>query len=174
MKKYRFLNIAAAFIGLLLTSACAKTIDFTQELRTSNRLTVDELKMLQYYATTDILLQRTMSSSEREVGSAHKLVMRQGQRIDEVLVEKNTPGIAVDVGSDWLSISFEEGSFFNFGSSNGRTSSGGYCFYTSEKDTKIYENKEYAVIKRGCLKISLDSLSDRIKNRKSLRGRTLD
>jgi len=110
-----FLAVAAALVlGLFVTGCGSGLIAFTHELRAENRLTDDEIKNLQFYVSHKITLRRELESGNREVTGNHKLLLTAGKSIEEVVVAEKTPGIAVQVRSGQISISFEHGTSLDF------------------------------------------------------------
>lgn len=90
-------------------------VPLTQELRQEHQLSDDELANLQFYLSDTVTLRRELESGGRQVTGSHTLLLTSGKTIEEVVVEGETPGVAVEVGPDSLAISFEEGTFLLFG-----------------------------------------------------------
>ena len=163
---------------VMLGSTGCSTIPFSHSLRVQQNLTDQELKNLQYYISRTIKLSRSMSSEEREVTSGHKLLLKDGQYIEEVVIKKKTPGIAEGVGPDWLAISFEPGSSLVF--QEQRYESGRISYYEIKDDHKRkleFDGKTYDISSDDSyayLLIGRESLSKAIKERRVLPGRRLD
>src|SRR4051812_45154445 len=102
-----------ALLGLLSTG-CSSYVPFTQELRTANNLSKDDLKNLQFYTSQRITLRREVDSGGSQVTGTHKLVVLSGKTIEEVLIEEKTPGVVVAVGDRTLAVSFEPGTSIVF------------------------------------------------------------
>jgi len=103
--------------GSLSVAGCApQRVAFTQGIRTHYGLGSEELKNLQYYASSDITLQRDFRREEGEISKSHKLVAKEGGLLEEVLIPAGTPGVAMEVGETSLAVSFEPGSSLIFGS----------------------------------------------------------
>jgi len=111
-------SLLIAVIGLLiaplLVGCGARLVPFTHEIRTQYNLTDDEVKNLQYYVSHAVTLRRELDSSDRQITGSHRLVLTTGKVIEEVIVEKKTPGIAVSVRPDTLVVSFDIGSQLEF------------------------------------------------------------
>lgn len=101
-------------LGLFVTGCGAGLIPFTHELREQNRLTDDEIRNLQFYVSHKVTLRRELESGGRQVTGSHKLLLTSGKSIEEVVVEPKTPGIALAVKGPVITISFEQGSSFDF------------------------------------------------------------
>jgi hypothetical protein len=108
------LALAAAAVLGILSTGCSTMVPFTQELRTANNLTNDDVKNLQFYTSHKITMRREVESGGSQVTGNHKLVVVSGKTIEEVVVEEKTPGVAVTVGDRTISISFEPGTSITF------------------------------------------------------------
>ncbi|MCC6527770.1 MAG: DNA-directed RNA polymerase [Polyangiaceae bacterium] len=113
MMTHRRLLVAALALGLGATG-CAKLAPFTHELRTASSLTAEDIKNLQFYVSHEIHLRRELKTDSRQITGNHKLVVTAGKTIEEVVVEEETPGVAVEVGPRHIEISFEEGTSLRF------------------------------------------------------------
>lgn len=119
-----FVGVVA--LGAFLTGCGASLVPFTHELRAQHNLEANELKNLQFYLSHKITLRRELASGSRQVTGSHKLLLTSGKTIEEVVVEEKTPGIAVAVADQTITISFEQGSSLIFAaSSTGAAPSGG-------------------------------------------------
>jgi hypothetical protein len=88
-------------------------VPFTHEIRAEHRLTRDDLQELQFYLSDTVTLRREARSIGREIDDG-RLELRSGKVIEEVVIEKDTPGVAVAVNATTVSVSFEEGSAIEF------------------------------------------------------------
>jgi hypothetical protein len=111
----RALLLLLATMTLTLATGCGATlVPFTHDLRDRNNLSNEDLKNLQYYVSRKIVLRRELESGSKEVTGAHQLVIVSGKRVEEVVIEELTPGVAVGVGPKTIAVSFEPGSFLTF------------------------------------------------------------
>lgn len=108
-----FLSVSALLLGLS-TTACSTLVPFTHELRAQSGLTGDELKNLQFYTSNKMVLRRELESGGRQITEGHKLRITSGKLIEEVVVDARTPGIAVAVSPETITVSFEPGSSLEF------------------------------------------------------------
>ena len=107
--------IAALALALPLAAGCASNrIPMTQELRSQHGLTKTEMLNLQYYNSQDIILRRKVETSGKQITQGHKLVVKSGVAVEEVVIEAGTPGVAVDVGTDFIAVTFERGTVLTF------------------------------------------------------------
>lgn len=116
MKKLRiFTLLAICIIGL---SSCSSRLSpFTQTLYEDNNWSDSELKRIQFYLSDDIVLWRELSNSSSEIVSG-EIKMVDGQKVEEIVIPKGTPGVMTNQPKENLfAISFEEGGdrFLMFG-----------------------------------------------------------
>jgi hypothetical protein len=111
----RALLFALSAIALTAASGCASYVPVTQELRHEHKLSSGDLENLQFYNSHKITLRRELARGDRQVTGAHKLLVIAGKQIEEVVIEKHTPGVVTGVGDGALKVSFEEGTFLEFG-----------------------------------------------------------
>jgi hypothetical protein len=111
----RALLLALATVSLGAASGCASYVPVTQELRNEHRLSANDLSNLQFYNSHTITLRRELARGDRQVTGTHKLLVIAGKQIEEVVIEKHTPGVVIGVNDGLLRVSFEEGTFLEFG-----------------------------------------------------------
>lgn len=119
-------TLSLALSTLAMATGCGSgLVPLTQELRDQHGLTEQELSNLQYYVSHTITLRRELESGGRQITGNHKLVLRAGKTIEEVVVPDGTPGVAVGVGAESLEISFEEGTSILFAIESAQPRGGG-------------------------------------------------
>ena len=173
---------AAILIALFALSGCAPgRIAFTQNLRDQYGLEGDDLKKLQYFVSSDVTLQREFLREEGEISKTHKLVIKEGGKVEEVFIAAGTPGIATEVGPTSLSVSFEPGGSLVFGSpSSDRDPERKYKLsakrWTDSSGELVYDNKTYYAVQGSgqvYLEVGAESLDAVEKKKKVLPGMTL-
>lgn len=97
-----------------MTTGCASYLPFTQELRSEHKLQPTDLKNLQFYNSHTITLRREVRKDGRSVTGSHRLLLIAGKQIEEVVIQKHTPGIIVGLTPSTLTVSFEEGTSLEF------------------------------------------------------------
>jgi hypothetical protein len=110
-------RIATAIATVLLSAlemGCSSLVPFTHEIRTQNNLTDQDLQQLQFYVSHDVTLRREVHSTGRDISEGH-LKLRSGKTIEEVVIEEHTPGVAMAISYEAITVSFEEGSALQFG-----------------------------------------------------------
>jgi len=93
---------------LLAGSSCSNKVLYTRQIR--NNLMENQLKEseVQYYNSGKILLQRNLSYAETQIARG-QIKFENGQYIEEIVIPKGTPGVAVGQGKDYIDVSFESG-----------------------------------------------------------------
>jgi hypothetical protein len=84
-----------AIISLLVLLSCAssyKTVFLNRTFRENLSLEAEELKNLQFYISTNVLLQYDGPSGKQSI-----------------FLQEETPGVVTAVGPNWLKVSFREG-----------------------------------------------------------------
>lgn len=100
-----------ALVGLLAASAAGCTtqrVAFLHSFREPGRLDSPELKKLQFYLSEDVILRRTVDTSEHLVTRDHVYRTVDGELVESVEFPAGTPGLVVGVKGDQLLVSFEE------------------------------------------------------------------
>jgi len=110
--------LAMALASQVLTG-CASMVPFTHEIRTEHDLTTDDLRDLQFYVSDDVTLRREVETRGRTIDHG-ELKLHAGKTIEEIVIEKHTPGLAVAMDDVSITISFEEGSALDFALKTGR------------------------------------------------------
>jgi hypothetical protein len=104
---------AVAVASVALVGCAGTMVPFTHEIRAEHHLTRDDLQELQFYLSDTVTLRREARSIGREIDNG-RLELRSGKTIEEVVIEKDTPGVAVAVDASTISVSFEAGSAISF------------------------------------------------------------
>ncbi len=106
MKKVTLLISGFAFFMLL--ASCSKTIYFTQDMRSDlskNYLSIDKI---QFYNSKKIVLRRNLSYADTKVARG-KINFENGQYVENIIIPKKTPGVAVGEGGNYINVAFEDG-----------------------------------------------------------------
>jgi len=134
-----------------------------------------DFKQLQYYLAAQLVLTRQVSKEDKQERVKGKLVDRKGEVVEEVVIDKGTPGVCLKseekYGSHSLEISFEQGTSLTFSGSTSfiaETDSGGIKFSGS-----IYKY-ESSQRNAAYLEVGIESLEKNEKRRKTLGGRKLE
>jgi hypothetical protein len=187
---FMFKRVLLPVCTLLLT-ACASPdyIRFSQEFRDAEGFEDSHLRKLQFYVCPELVIERELTLSETGITSG-RLIRKQGRMINQVVIPKWTPGVAVNTSENYLAISFEEGTALAFGVEK-NVYTGDYAPLGKNEDKGfqvMYDGAWYYLIDpkdddRECkgtnfnesrLWIDADSLKEVTTNRKVLKGRTID
>lgn len=101
-------KILLLLMSVFLLSSCSKTIYFTQDMRMNlykNKLGIDQV---QFYNSKKIKLQRNLTYAETKIARG-ELKYENGQYVEEIIIPKNTPGVAVTEAKNVLNVAFEDG-----------------------------------------------------------------
>ena len=102
-----------------LLSGCVSRIQFTHSMRQGLRASTTEEAAevqpgsFQYYVSRRIVLERALSSRKERIARG-RIVLRKGRLLEQVIVRRGTPGIALDWGPDWIDVSFADGTALRF------------------------------------------------------------
>lgn len=137
--------------GFLTLSSCSPRLSpLTENMVRENRWTEDDLRRIQFYLSEDILMSRRLGGNASTIESGEIKIIN-GQKVEQVMIKKGTPGIALFSPSRAeLAVSFEAGSdrrFLVFGPS--AKVGGRYVLRAKEwqrrMGTVTYEDKLYRV-----------------------------
>jgi len=112
---------------VITASSCSNNLKyFTKDLYQENRWTDSELERIQFYVSEDIVLQRQLRGENSRITDG-KIRVVDGSKIEEIVIEKGTPGIMIESPDrNKFAISFDssdESKFLMFGANpkaNGR------------------------------------------------------
>lgn len=182
--KSTFLNKSIIILGLgaiTIISSCQSTTPFTNSVRTQYNLDEAKLKKMQFYVSSDIILQRgERGENSQELDGDGKLVVSSSASLDEVLVDGKTPGVCVKVlPGNKLAISFfaSDDQYLVFGDPKNR---GRYNLMGAEwkngKGKINFGGKVYYIMPGGAgayLKFEMKKVKDYNTTTKKAKGRTI-
>ncbi len=108
--------LVAGLFALVSSSGCTRRVFFSQSVRDGLELGAGDAtaeNALQYFSSHRIVLEREAKSRDEQVAGG-RIIVRRGRYIEQVVIRRGTPGIAVDWGEDWVAVSFEEGTSIIF------------------------------------------------------------
>lgn len=101
-------NLLLAIVLITSFSACKNLVPYSNALREQNGWSDSQIKKIQFYTSREIVLQRQLSQGETII-SGGKIKMRDGKKIEEIIIHRGTPGIAISIPSqDRIEVSFEK------------------------------------------------------------------
>ncbi|NNC95875.1 MAG: hypothetical protein HKN92_09960 [Chitinophagales bacterium] len=109
--------ILLSVLALGLSSCSKNLIPYTKQLQIENDWNRADVQRIQFYTSEDIILQRKLVDGKIKIESG-KIKVVDGKKVEEVVIKKGTPGIAVYFpDEDRVGISFEidDAHFLTFG-----------------------------------------------------------
>lgn len=121
--------------------SCTVRVPYTSYIQEKYELSEQELKKLQFFISHEIVLYKASSDGDASALKG-ELLVRSDKQMEEVIIQKGTPGVVVQAGTRQLAVSFEigKGRFLVFGS---QTSDGWY-YLMAEEWTRRHGKLEYA------------------------------
>ncbi|MCS6819141.1 MAG: hypothetical protein RMJ53_03255 [Chitinophagales bacterium] len=102
----RFIIFSVVLVAAL--SSCKNLVPYTESLRQKYNWNENQIKKIQFYNSRQIILQRQLEKDEIAIEGG-KIKIRDGKKIEEIIIKRHTPGVAVSIPSrDRLEISFEK------------------------------------------------------------------
>jgi hypothetical protein len=166
-------------LALGLISCTPELVPFTERVQQETGLSNNQLKKVQFYNSTPIVLYRELTRNTTEV-VAGQIKMVDGRKIEEIVIAPNTPGVIVNTSDNRLGISFEEGSdrYLIFGENRYR--SGAYTVLARDWQDNVgllrYDGKDYKISRQSAatmLLINMEKLRDLRVNSRTAKGRTV-
>lgn len=176
MKTYLLLLLPA----LLLMASCASYQPLTENDRIENNWNAKELKKVQFYLSSDIIIQRKLGNESSTIENG-KVRIVNGERIEEVIIRKGTPGILVNTANNNIGISFEDGDdkYLMFGANKGK--GGRYYLLASDWKNNVgkvtYEGKTYFCTPesgKAFLTLDMKKLHQLEKDQRTAKGRKIN
>jgi hypothetical protein len=81
--------IVVAVTGLMIAS-CSQRLAYTEEIRKEYDLNAEKLKKVQFYTSSQIILQRSTTNGSQEISEDGKLVQNQKKEEDRLIINPST------------------------------------------------------------------------------------
>ena len=94
-------------ILVLYLASCSDKVLYTKQMQQKLFLNEINLGSVQFYNSKKIVLKRNLDLDDAKV-SHGKINFINGQYVEEIIIDKNTPGVAVRNGKNFLDIAFEK------------------------------------------------------------------
>jgi len=170
------IRIVIISLAVICSTSCSSYTPFTQSLYDTNGWTERDLERIQFYVSEDLILQRNFQEGDTRI-SGGKIQMKDGRRIERVIIPKHTPGVLIDLpSSDRFVISFDpesDAANLRFGPnpSQGRQ----YLLLAKDwnrgRGRVLYDGREYTIMTRGgAAKLLVDL---RRRNREDVQSTTV-
>ena len=98
--------LAAVALACSAFGGCASYLPFTDGLAADSALAPTDLSRLQFYNAREIRLRRVIAPARRASAVDHGIVVASGERIEELVIPRRTPGVAVGGAPGRLVVSF--------------------------------------------------------------------
>jgi hypothetical protein len=103
------------FIFIISLFGCATNrVPVSDYLRQQYTLEEARLQKLQVYVSENIVLERVTDTSGADIEAGELNVF--GEKIEQIIISKKTPGIILEATDAWVKVSFSEGTWLYFGS----------------------------------------------------------
>lgn len=165
----------------ITASSCGPRLSyFTKRLYDEGQFTESELKDIQFYLSSDIVLRRQIRNGSTRV-VAGEIKMIGGRKVEEVVIRKGTPGVMVyHPKEDRFGISFENGDRFLMFGPNPKAGNR-YVLLAAEwkrRTGKVtYDGRQYSVDANDALAslmVDLKKVRKVSVRSRVARGRTID
>ncbi len=97
-----------SFFLFVLFASCSKTIYFSQDMRNNLKKNYLSIDKIQFYNSRKIILRRNLSYADTKVARG-KIKFENGQYVENIIIPKKTPGVAISEGRDYINVAFEDG-----------------------------------------------------------------
>lgn len=134
-------NLIPLLLAIVLLSSCKTLVPYSEGLKVENNWKENDLKSLQFYSSETIVLNRQLKSNSTGIVSG-KVKTVDGKEIEEIIIKKGTPGVAVALpDNERIAVSFEisDDYYLTFGIDGKR----GDRYYLRLKD---YEKNQFATV----------------------------
>lgn len=107
MKKTQ-LNCITVFITAILLTGCSQIKFFERNTQLAYNLSNEEVKNIQYYISSGIMLRHKEVEAHSKVTGSNKIKKDEDVYQKNVIIFSNTPGIATDVQQDIIYVQFSD------------------------------------------------------------------
>lgn len=174
-------NLLLLGFAVLMLSSCSKNlVPYSANLPESNGWSESQIERIQFYTSDDIVLYREVSESDTRIAEG-KIKFENGREIEEVVIRKGTPGVAIWQEEDQrYGIALDKGSeqFLTFGPNPERKRR--YYLLASDWEGKVgtvtYNGIDYKTSQQSAnvyLMVDMRKIRKTDVNSKVARGRTV-
>ncbi|HRP52574.1 MAG TPA: hypothetical protein PLI97_03605 [Fluviicola sp.] len=138
----------------LVMSSCSQIIAYTDQVKEQFDLTPENMTKVQFYTSTNIILEKSKSSGNQTTGTSGELVVNSSKTQDRIIIPTNTRGVFEKMGANnEVIVRFELGSgrVIKFATRPTQTSGKYYLVadWTKNGGTLEYGNETYNVSSGG-------------------------
>ncbi len=102
------ITLVSGLVLILFFSSCSSTTYFTNEMRNTLYKNREPISKVQFYNSRSIVLKRNLTYAETKVARG-AIKFENGQYVEEIIIPKNTPGVATGQGRNYINVAFENG-----------------------------------------------------------------
>jgi len=89
-------------------------VPYTLQLQEEYNLTDEEVRQLQFYISDEVMLEREIVDVDKRVSKEHRLKKIEDKLVDQIVFRPYTPGVALELMPNMLSVAFEEQGYLKF------------------------------------------------------------
>jgi hypothetical protein len=174
-------SIIIAALALMTLGSCKNLVPYTDALKSKYNLSDEQLKHLQFYVSSPIVLQRKITAENSTQVTAGKIKIVNGEKVEEIVVPVGTKGVLVKNDSGKFEVSFEKDDtyYLRFGTNPNRYES--YVLLASDWRGKVgtvtYAGNKYYTSPESAdaiLLIDLHKISSYQKDARVAKGRKVN
>ena len=130
-------SLIIAALALMTLGSCKNLVPYTDALKSKYNLSDEQLKHLQFYVSSPIVIQRKVTAENNTQIDAGKIKIVNGEKVEEVVVPVGTKGVLVRNDNGKFEISFEKDDtyYLRFGTNPNRYDS--YVLLASDWQGKV-------------------------------------
>ena len=172
-------SLIIAALALMTLGSCKNLVPYTDALKSKYNLSDEQLKHLQFYVSSPIVIQRKVTAENNTQIDAGKVKIVNGEKVEEVVVPVGTKGVLVRNDNGKFEISFEKDDtyYLRFGTNPNRYDS--YVLLASDWQGKVgtvtYAGNKYYTTGESAdavLLIDIRKISSYQKESRIAKGRT--
>lgn len=174
-------SIIIVAIAVLTLGSCKNLVPYTDALKTKYNLSDEQLKHLQFYVSSPIILQRKLTAENSTQITSGKIKIVNGEKVEEVVVPVGTKGVLAKNDNGKFEVSFEKDDtyYLRFGTNPNRYES--YVLLASDWHGKVgtvtYAGNKYVTSPESAdavLLIDLHKISSYQKDARIAKGRKVN
>lgn len=174
-------SIIIAALALMTLGSCKNLVPYTDALRSKYNLSDEQLKHLQFYVSSPIVLQRKITAENSTQITSGKIKIVNGEKVEEIVVPVGTKGVLVKNDNGKFEVSFEKDDtyYLRFGTNPNRYES--YVLLASDWRGKVgtvtYAGNKYYTSPESAdavLLIDLHKISSYQKDARVAKGRKVN
>ena len=177
----RQLIFSLTIIAFLSTGCSKNYVAYSSYLQEKNNWSNTEIERIQFYTSSDIVLYREAGNNQTQIVNG-KIKMENGREIEEVVIKKGTPGVAVWQQKDnryGIAFGNSDEQFLTFGPNPSKNKK--YYLLASKWEqgvgTVTYNGEEYFTSPRSAstyLQVDMKSIKKIDVDRQIVKGRTIN